>query len=81
MKAHQPEKCYPMRAIASTIGSSPYGISQYLVELIQPSLNKSKYKITDSSSLVNEAKKQLVKKDEVQVFYDIVNLYPSALIN
>ena len=61
IKAHKPEKCYPMRAIVSTIGTPPYGISQYLVELIQPTLNKSKYKITNSSSFVNEAKNWLVK--------------------
>ena len=67
IKAHKPEKCYPMRAIVSTIGTPPYGVSQYLVELIQPTLNKSKYKITSSSSFVNKAKDWLVKRDEVQV--------------
>ena len=35
IKAQKPEKCYPMRAIVSTIGTLPYGISQYLVELIK----------------------------------------------
>ena len=70
-----------MRAIVSTIGTPPYGISQYLVELIQPTLNKSKYKITNSSSFVNEAKNWLVKRNEVQVSYDIINLYPSVPIN
>ena len=70
-----------MRAIVSTIGTPPYGISQYLIELIQPTLNKSKYKIANSSSFVNEAKNWLVKRDEVQVSYDIVNLYPSVPIN
>ena len=70
-----------MRAIVSTISSPPYGISQYLVELIEHSLNKSKYKITNSLSFVNEAKDWLVKRDEVQVSYDIVNLYPSIPIN
>ena len=70
-----------MRAIASTIGTPSYGISQYLVELIQSTLNKSKYKITNSSSFVNEAKNWLVKRDEIQVSYDIVNLYPSVPIN
>ena len=70
-----------MRAIVSTIGTPHYDISQYLVELIQPTLNKSKYKITNSSSFVNEAKNWLVKRDEVQVSYNIVNLYPSVPIN
>ena len=70
-----------MRAIVSTIGTPPYGISQYLAELIQLTLNKSKYKITNSSSFVNEAKNWLAKRDEVQVSDDIVNLYPSVPIN
>ena len=70
-----------MRAIVSTISSPPYGISQYLIELIQHSLNKSKYKITNSSSFANEAKDWLVKRNEVQVSYDIVNLYLSVPIN
>ena len=46
IKIHKPEKRYPMRAI----------VSQYLVQLIQATLNKSKYKITNSSSCENEAK-------------------------
>ena len=64
IKAHKPEKCYPMQAIVSAIGTPPYGISQHLVELIQPTLNKSKYKITNSSSFVNEAKDWLVMKSK-----------------
>ena len=47
--------------------------------MIQPTLNKSKYKITNSSSFVNEAKNWLVKRNEVS--YDIINLYPSVPIN
>ena len=38
-------------------------------------------KITNSSSFVNEAKNWLVKRDEVQVSYDIVNLHASVPIN
>ena len=34
IKAHKPEKCYRMQAVVSTVGTPPYGISQYLVELI-----------------------------------------------
>ena len=81
IKAYKCEKFYPMRVIVSTIGTPPYDISQYLVELIQPTLNKSKYKITNSSSFVNEAKNWLVKRSEVEVSYDIINLYPSVPIN
>ena len=74
-KARKSEKCYPMQAVISTIGTPSYGISQYLVELIQPMLNKNKYEITNLSSFVNEAKNWLVKRNEVQVSYDIINLY------
>ena len=70
-----------MQAIVSTIGTLPSGISQYLVELIQPTLNKSKYKISNSLSFVNEAKNWLIKRDEGEASYDIINLYPSIPIN
>ena len=47
IKSQKPEKYYSMRAIAATLRKPPYGISQYLVELSQPNLNKSKYKVTN----------------------------------
>ena len=34
LKAHKPEKNYPMRAVVSTIGSPAYGTSKYLVKII-----------------------------------------------
>ena len=68
-----------MRTIVSTIATPPYGISKYLVEIIQPTLNKSEYKVVNSSSFVAEAKEWNIEKDEIQVSYDIVNLYPFYL--
>ena len=50
-----------------------------MIELIQPTLNKSKYKITNSSSFLNEPKNWLVKRDEIRVSCNI-NLYPSVPI-
>ena len=76
IKAHKHEKCYLMRAIVSTIGTQPYAISQYLLQFIQPTLNKSKYKITR-----NEAKNWLVKRNEIKVSYNNINLYTSVPIN
>ena len=70
-----------MRPVVSIIGAPTYGISEYLVESTQPTLNKNKYKITNSLPFVNETKNLLVKRDEVQVSYDIVNVYPSVPIN
>ena len=52
IKAHKPEKNYPMRTIVSTIGTPAYGISKYLVESIQPILNKNNNKIQNYTSFV-----------------------------
>ena len=41
-----------MQVIVSAIGTLPHHISQDLLELIQSTLNKSKYKTTNSSSFV-----------------------------
>ncbi|XP_065678099.1 uncharacterized protein LOC136093107 [Hydra vulgaris] len=78
IKAHKPEKDYPMRPIVSTINTPPYGSSNYLVKNIQPTLNKNKSRLMNSSSFVNEAKQWIIDPNEVQVSFDIVNLYPSV---
>ena len=44
VKAHKLEKNHLMRTIVSTIGTSAYGISTYLVEIIQPTVKKIKFK-------------------------------------
>ena len=41
IKAHKPEENYPaVRTIVSTINTSSYGISEYLVEIMQPTLGR-----------------------------------------
>ena len=76
VKAYKPEKNYPMRTVVSTIGTPPYGISKYLVKIIQPTLNKSQHKINNSVEFVNEAKTCKISPTEIQVSCDVVNLYP-----
>ena len=78
IKAHKPEKNYPMRIIASTIGTLAYGISKYLVEIIQQTLNKRNNEIKNSTSFVQETKDWKIQPTEIQVSYDAVNLYPSV---
>ena len=63
-----------MRTIVSTIGKVPYGLSRYLVEKIQPTLNKIKHHVINSHTFVQEAKTWKIYQDEVQVSYDVVNL-------
>ena len=67
-----------MRTVVSTIGTPPYGISKYLVKIIQPTLNKSQHKIKDSAEFANEAKTWKISPADIQVSYDVVNLYPSV---
>ena len=51
------------------------GVSEHL---IQPTLNKNDTRLKNSHSFVEKAKTWNISNDEVQVSYDIVNLYPSV---
>ena len=63
-----------MRTVVSTIGTPPYGISKYLVKIIQPTLNNRQHKIKNSVEFVNEAKTWKISPTEIQVSHDVVNL-------
>ena len=76
-KAHKPSKQYPFRIVVSTIGTAPYGLSEYLVKIIQPTLSKNETTVKNSRSFVEEAKTWSISPDEVQVSFDVVALYPS----
>ena len=78
IKAHKPSKDYPMRTVVSTIGTPFYGTSSFLVQLIQPTLNKNKIRVKNSSSFVEEAKTWTIAPNEKQVSFDVVALYPSV---
>ena len=78
IKAHKAQRNYPIRAVVSTTGTPHYGISKYLVKIIQPTLNKRQHKIKNSVEFVNEAKTWTISPTEIQVSYDVVNLYPSV---
>ena len=67
-----------MSTAVSTIGTPPHGISKYLVRIIQPTLNNSQHKIKNSVEFVNEAKTWKISPTEIQVSYDVNNLYPSV---
>ena len=70
VKTHKPEKNYFMRTVVLTMGTAPYGISKYLVKMIQN-------KIKNSAEYVSEAKTWKIS----QVSYDVVNLYPFAPVD
>ena len=55
-----------MRAVVSTtIGSAAYDTSKYLVKIIQPTLNKNKHRVLNSSSFVEEAKEWNISPSEI----------------
>ena len=69
-----------MRVIVSTIGTLPYVISKYLVDIIQPTLNKNQHEVKSSKSFVSQAQTWKIEQDEIQDSYDVTNLYPSIPI-
>ena len=81
VKAHKPEKNYPMRNIVSTIGTPVHGLSQYLVKIIQPTLDKNEIRLKNADAFVQRAKNWDISQSEVQVSYDVVNLYPSVPVD
>ena len=78
IKPHKPGKDDPIRRIVSAIGTPTHGISEYLVIIIQPVLNKNETMLKYSSTFVREAKTWGISRQEIQVSYDDVNLYPSV---
>ena len=70
-----------MRTIVSTMRTAPYGTSKYLVDIVQPTLNKNKHRVINSSSFVNEAATWETTLEEIQASYEVTNLYPSIPID
>ena len=70
-----------MRAVVSTIVSPPYSTSKHLVKIIQPTLNKNKHRVLNTSSFVEEAKELNISSNEILTSSDVVNLCPSVPID
>ena len=70
-----------METIVSTIGTASHRTSKYLVDIIQPTLNKNKHRVINLSSFVNEAAAWETTQEEIQVSSDVINSYPSIPIN
>ena len=51
-----------------------------LVQPIQPMLNKNSTRLKNSRSFVEKAKQWVITEDEIQISFDVVNLYPSIPI-
>ena len=55
----------------STVRTAPYGTSKYLVDIIQPTLNKNKHGVINSSSFVYEVATSETTQKEIQVSHKI----------
>ena len=67
-----------MCTIVSRIGTPTYEIPKYLVKITQPTLNKNQRKIKNIGEFVNERKTWKKSPTDIQVSYDVVNLYPTV---
>ena len=63
------------------MGTAPYETSKYQVDIIQPNLNKNKHRVINLPSFVNEATTWEITQKEIQVSYNVTNLYLSILID
>ena len=78
IKAHKPNKQYPMQSIVSTVCTAFHGTSKHLVKLIHPILAQNEHSLKNSTSFVSKASTWNLSPDEIQVSYDVVALYPSV---
>ena len=78
IKAYKPEKNFPIKTIVSTIEMASYGTSKYLVDVIQPALNKNNNLVINLSSSTHEAATWETTQEEIQVSHDVINLHPSV---
>ena len=69
IKAHKPEKNYPMRVVVSTIGTPSYRTSEHLVKIIQPTLNKNNTRLKNSYTFAELTRSWDVDPNEIQVSY------------
>ena len=76
IKANKPKKDYPIRIVVSTVGTPSYRICDHLVQIILPMLNNNDMRLRNSRAF-EKAKQWIVTADEIQVSFDVVNLYPS----
>ena len=53
------------QVFVSTIGTLPYGISNYFGDIIQLTLNKNQHKVQNSRSFVSQAQTWKIEPDEI----------------
>ena len=56
-----------MRVIVSTIGTPSYEISKYLVDIIQPIVNKNQHKAKNSRLFISQSQTRKIESEEIQV--------------
>ena len=69
-----------MRPITSSIGSSTYAVSKYLVLVLSP-LRKNSYTVQNSSVFTQQVKQHSITGEEVMVCFDVKSLFTSIPVD
>ena len=80
IKAHKPEKDYPIRVITSHIGAPQESLSRFLNQILQPFIENSPYVIKNSFTFVEKIKGLVLESNDKMVSFDAAALFPSVPI-
>ena len=77
IKAHKPEKDFPVRNVVSHRGCPQEGLSSFLIPLLRPLLKDSPFDCKNSNNFVQKIKNIQVQENEILVSFDAAALFPS----
>ena len=80
IKAHKPEKDYPVRVITSHIGAPQEALSTFLNQILQPFIEKSPHVIKNSFTFVEKIKTLTLNPNDKMISFDAAALFPSVPI-
>lgn len=66
---------YPLRPIVSCINSPTYKLSKFISKLLQPTLGKTKYDISNSFQFAKEITQYTIPNNNKLISFDVVSLY------
>ena len=66
---------YPLRPIASFIGSALYNTSKFLTSILTPLQNGNGFSVPTSSKFVDEISNIDIQDDEIMLSFDVVSLF------
>lgn len=71
----------PLRPICSSVNSPSYGLSKYIVDILNNLTRDSLYNIKDAMEFKSRINNVHIEDDEVLISFDVVSLFPSIPVN